>query len=290
MAYHIKQAVFPVGGLGTRFFPATKALPKEMLPVVDKPLIQYAVEEALASGIEHCIFITGRDKTAIENHFDGAPEWETILRERLGERVSLLECHLKPGQIAYTRQQEPLGLGHAVWCARHLLHDEPFAVILADDLIHAQVPCLQQMLNHYTQGYMVATMKVNPENTPLYGILHTDPSCTGPLYPAQDLVEKPPQHEAPSTMAVMGRYILEPHILQVLEHQARGTGGEIQLTDALRGFAHQGRLQGFEFEGRRLDCGVKEEWILAQVVLGLERPDLKDRLRALLDHAFPQGF
>lgn len=286
----IRQAIFPVGGLGTRFYPATRALPKEMLPVVDKPLIQYAVEEALASGIEHFVFVTGRGKTAIEDHFDVTAGWQDHVRNRLGDKAAFLTCVLDPGQIAWTRQQEPLGLGHAVWCARHLVRDEPFAVVLADDLIHAPHPCLGQMVAAWTGGCMAAVMSVPRDHTSRYGILDVPPEASGPLFPVRDMVEKPRPDQAPSTLAVIGRYILQPGIMDLLAHQERGTGGEIQLTDALRVFARQGEMSGLMFEGQRLDCGVKEEWILAQLVLGLERPDLGKALRDLLHARFPGGF
>ncbi|HJT06570.1 MAG TPA: UTP--glucose-1-phosphate uridylyltransferase GalU, partial [Stellaceae bacterium] len=236
MAQPIRKAVFPVGGLGTRFLPATKAMPKEMLPVVDKPLIQYAVEEAQAAGIEEFIFVTGRSKTAIEDHFDHSYELETTLKER-GKNAQVIAVNSwmpRPGQIAYTRQQVPLGLGHAVWCARNLVGDEPFAVLLADDLILADKPCLTQMVDVHkeTDGNVVAVMEVPREHTNRYGILDVEQD-DGRLVKMRGVVEKPEPAKAPSNLSIIGRYILQPEVFEHLARIGRGAGNEIQLTDAL---------------------------------------------------------
>ena len=236
MANQIRKAVFPVGGLGTRFLPATKAVPKEMLPVVDKPLIQYAVEEALAAGIEDIIFVTGRGKSAIEDHFDHSHELQTILvaRDKEEELAAATDQVLTPGRIAYTRQQEALGLGHAVWCAREFIGDEPFAVLLADDLVMAKTPCLKQLVDVHgrTGGNVVAVMDVPREHTNRYGILETGDD-DGALAEVTGLVEKPEPEVAPSTLSIIGRYVLLPEVFRELDRQERGAGNEIQLTDAL---------------------------------------------------------
>jgi UTP--glucose-1-phosphate uridylyltransferase len=277
MSQRVRKAIFPVGGLGTRFLPATKAMPKEMLPVVDKPLIQYAVEEAQAAGIEEFIFVTGRGKTAIEDHFDVSFELEQTLegRGKKSELSALRAWVPKPGRVAYTRQQEPLGLGHAVWCARGLVGDEPFAVLLADDLILAETPCLQQMVNaHATvQGNMVAVMDVAKEQTSRYGILKAGREANR-LVRVEGLVEKPKADQAPSTLAVIGRYILEPEVFAYLDRQTRGAGGEIQLTDAMVPLIGERPFHGFRFAGRRFDCGDKLGFFEANLAYALARPDL----------------
>lgn len=280
----VTTAIFPVGGLGTRFLPATKAMPKEMLPVVDKPLIQYAVEEARAAGIKEIIFVTGRGKSAIEDHFDLSGELDQVLRNR--DREDLIEeLHAiagPPGSIAYLRQQTPLGLGHAVWAARHLVGDRPFAVLLADDLIHASTPCLKQMIEAYESigGNMVAAMEVPADQTHRYGIV--DPaSKEGRLSRVRGLVEKPKQN-APSRTAVIGRYILQPEIMDVLGAQEAGAGGEIQLTDAISQMINTQTVHAFEFDGQRFDCGDKAGHICANIALALERPDLRDSVRNFL--------
>lgn len=233
MSQRVRKAIFPVGGLGTRFLPATKAMPKEMLPVVDKPLIQYAVEEAQAAGIEDFIFVTGRGKHAIEDHFDVSFELDTMLRER--EKTDLLAAISSwmpsPGQISYTRQMEPLGLGHAVWCARHLIGSEPFAVLLADDLVLSQTACLKQMVDVHAEigGSVVAVVDVPREHTNRYGILDVG-SDDGRLASVKGLVEKPAPADAPSTLSIIGRYILQPEVFDFLDKQEKGAGGEIQLS------------------------------------------------------------
>ena len=290
MTRKVRKAIFPVGGLGTRFLPATKAMPKEMLPVVDKPLIQYAVEEALAAGIEEIIFVTGRGKTAIEDHFDRSFELEETLKSRGIKANFILDIpHLSPGSIAYTRQQEPLGLGHAVWCARHFIQEESFAVLLADDLIHSSVPCLRQMIDAYNScdgGMMMAVMDVDPAHVDRYGIVDIA-SEQGPLVTIRDLVEKPRQETAPSHVAIVGRYILNNRIFSLLDQKKKGAGGEIQLTDALRSLIPDEIFYGFRFEGKRYDCGSKTGFLIASLAVALSRPDLSAELKRELRDSFP---
>ena len=286
----VRKAIFPVGGLGTRFLPATKSMPKEMLPVVDKPLIQYAVEEAQAAGIEKFIFVTGRGKEAIEDHFDHSFELERTLEDRgkTSELEALQRWVPKPGNVAYTRQQEPLGLGHAVWCARDLVGDEPFAVLLADDLILARTPALKQMIDAYPEvrGNMVAVMDVPREHTKRYGVI--DPGrVDGRLTQVRGLVEKPSPDKAPSTQAVIGRYILEPTVFEHLNRQQKGAGGEIQLTDALAHMIGQSPFHGYRFEGRRFDCGDKIGFFEANLAFALERDDLGGDVREILRNYMP---
>lgn len=285
MTNRLRKAVFPVGGLGTRFLPATKALPKEMLPVVDKPLIHYAVEEARAAGIEEFIFVTGKGKSAIEDHFDHSGELieQLALRGRTDAIEELQDWLPAPGTVAYTRQQEPLGLGHAVWCARHLVGDEPFAVLLADDLILSEEPCLKQMVEAYRDvgGNLVAALPVADEEVSRYGMLKVD-GQDGPLARATGVVEKPPRGEAPSNLAVIGRYILVPQVFEFLERQERGAGGEIQLTDALAWLADKVPFHGFRFEGQRFDCGDKAGFLQANIAFALARENLRGELLAFL--------
>ncbi len=286
MAPHVRKAVFPVGGLGTRFLPATKAMPKEMLPVVDKPLIQYAVEEAQAAGIEEFIFVTGRSKTAIEDHFDHSYELEDSLKERAKESVirAMQSWMPRPGQVAYTRQQNPLGLGHAVLCARNLVGDEPFAVLLADDLVLAQKPCLKQMIEAHaeTDANIVAVMEVPREHTQRYGVLDIERD-DGRLVKVRGMVEKPEPKDAPSTLSVIGRYILQPEVFQHLANIERGAGNEIQLTDALaRLIAGNRPFFGLRFEGKRFDCGDKAGFFEANLAFALARPDMRDAVRQIL--------
>lgn len=281
----VRKAIFPVGGLGTRFLPATKAMPKEMLPVVDKPLIQYAVEEARAAGIEQFIFVTGRGKSAIEDHFDHSSELQATLLDRgktdLWESVRSIT--LEAGQVAYTRQPEPLGLGHAVWCARSLIGDEPFAVLLADDLILAERPCLRQMIEAHSEvgGSMLAVMDVPKEHTSRYGIV-ASPRLGGRIVEVSGLVEKPKTEEAPSTLAVIGRYILDPGVFKHLDAQQRGAGNEIQLTDAMAKLIGHSPFHGLRFDGERFDCGDKVGFIEANLAFALKRHDLGDAVREIL--------
>jgi UTP--glucose-1-phosphate uridylyltransferase len=285
MTMRVRKAIFPVGGLGTRFLPATKAMPKEMLPVVDKPLIQYAVEEAQAAGIEEFIFVTGRDKTAIEDHFDHSFELEHTLESR-GKKTELEGLRRwmpKPGSTAYTRQQEPLGLGHAVWCARSLVGNEPFAVLLADDLILAKTPCLKQMVDAYTEvrGNLIAVMDVAREHVNRYGIVNAGRD-DGRLVQVKGLVEKPAPDKAPSNVAVIGRYILEPSVFEHLDRQNRGAGGEIQLTDALATLIGRGPFHGLRFDGKRFDCGDKVGFFEANLAFALARQDIGADVRGIL--------
>ena len=281
----IRKAIFPVGGLGTRFLPATKAMPKEMLPVVDKPLIQYAVEEARAAGIEEFVFVTGRGKAAIEDHFDHSPDLRDSLSARgktdvLEEAMSML---LPPGQVCYTRQQEPLGLGHAVWCARHLIGDQPFAVLLADDLILSDRPCLKQMVEAHGEvgGNLVATMEVPPDQTDRYGILDVT-ADKGRLVQAGGLVEKPVPAEAPSRLSIIGRYILQPQVFNELDRKEVGAGNEIQLTDAMARTIGALPFHGLRFEGTRFDCGDKAGFLEATIAFALRREDLGRDMAAIL--------
>ncbi|MCH8998179.1 MAG: UTP--glucose-1-phosphate uridylyltransferase GalU [Proteobacteria bacterium] len=285
MTRPIRKAIFPVGGLGTRFLPATKALPKEMLPVVDKPLIQYAVEEARASGIEEFVFVTGRGKSAIEDHFDHSTELRDALiaRGKKAELDSVEDMLLEPGQVAYIRQQEPLGLGHAVWCARNIARGEPVAVLLADDLVLAEVPCLAQMIEAHAEvgGNLAAVMEVPREHTDRYGILDVIED-DGRLAKARGLVEKPKPQDAPSTLSIIGRYILDPEVFVELDRQETGAGGEIQLTDAMARTIGRVPFHGLRFTGTRFDCGSKAGFLEANIVFALARPDLRAEVREIL--------
>lgn len=286
MTKKVRKAVFPVAGLGTRFLPATKAMPKEMLPIVDKPLIQYAVEEAQKAGIEEFIFVTGRAKSAIEDHFDHSVELEKVLRDRQRmESLSSVRDWMPPaGHICYTRQPAPLGLGHAVWCARNFVEDEPFAVLLADDLILSDSGCLSQMISAYAAvgGNMVAVEEVPNDQTDRYGILDVDVE-DGRVASARGVVEKPAPADAPSNLAIIGRYVLDPSVLGILENLGQGAEGEIQLTDGLaRSLAQDVPLHGYRFEGRRFDCGGKAGFLEANVAYALARDDLKDRVAEML--------
>ncbi|GLQ07709.1 UTP--glucose-1-phosphate uridylyltransferase GalU [Sneathiella chinensis] len=282
MPQMVRKAIFPVGGLGTRFLPATKAMPKEMLPVVDKPLIQYAVDEARAAGIEEFIFITGRGKVTIEDHFDHNFELESVLQERGKDKLVkiLKDCLPENGSVAYIRQQDPLGLGHAVWCAKKFVGNEPFAVILADDLILSETPCLEQMMKIRDElggGNILATMEVPHEHTSRYGIVKPS-SDNGKTVTVEHMVEKPDPSEAPSNLAVIGRYILEPSIFGILENQTRGAGNEIQLTDAMSQLLKTSSFYGLRFEGTRFDCGDKAGFLKANIAFALEREDMRHEM------------
>ena len=286
MKTRVRKAVFPVAGMGTRFLPATKAIPKEMLPVVDKPLIQYAVEEAIAAGIDHFIFVTGKAKTAIEDHFDFAHEVESKLKASgKNAQISLLNGWVpKPGQIAYTRQPEAKGLGHAVWCAHDLVGDEPFAVLLADDFILADVPCLKQMVDAHAKvgGSIVSVMEVPKEQTSRYGVLDIK-SENGKLVSVRGVVEKPKPADAPSNLCVVGRYILHPDVFGYLENQTLGAGNEIQLTDSFKPLIQSGTpFHGLRFDGRRYDCGEKVGWLEANIAVALTRSDTADPMKKIL--------
>ncbi|MFP1643590.1 UTP--glucose-1-phosphate uridylyltransferase GalU [Pontitalea aquivivens] len=280
MKRKVTKAIFPVAGLGTRFLPATKAIPKEIMTLVDRPLIQYAIDEARAAGIKEFIFVTSRGKSALEDYFDVAPELETALRK--SGKTALLETlkttNMDSGAIAYVRQNQPLGLGHAVWCARRLVGNEPFAVILTDDVIAAEKPCLQQMMEAYaeTGGSMVATMEVPREKTSSYGILDVA-NDMGAIVETRGMVEKPKPEDAPSNLAVIGRYILTPNVMQHLHKMKTGAGGEIQLTDAIAAEIAAGeKVYGYRFRGQRYDCGSKAGFLQATVAFGLAREDLRD--------------
>lgn len=286
MKNRVRKAVFPVGGLGTRFLPATKSMPKEMLTVVDKPLIQYAFEEARAAGVEEFIFVTGRSKTPMEDHFDYSYELMATLRERnKQDEIKALEAWMPgAGSISYTRQQVPLGLGHAVWCARHLVGDEPFAVLLADDLILADEPCLQQMaeIHAETGGNVVAVMDVPRAHTNRYGVLDIEKD-QGKLVSVKGLVEKPDPAVAPSTLSIIGRYILQPEIFTHLERTKCGAGNEIQLTDALVKLIGGTRpFHGLRFEGKRFDCGNKVGWLEANIAFAAARSDMRAEVSEIL--------
>jgi UTP--glucose-1-phosphate uridylyltransferase len=278
----IRKAVFPVAGLGTRFLPATKAIPKEMLPVVDRPLIQYAVDEAREAGIEQMIFVTGRGKSAIEDHFDIAFELERTMTDR-GKDISVLEpTRLGPGNCAYVRQQEPMGLGHAIWCARDIVGDEPFAIFLPDEFMHGSPGCMAQMVAEYEKvgGNLLSVLEVPREQVSSYGVI--DPGqAEGKLTEVKGLVEKPKVEAAPSNLIISGRYILQPEVMRVLEHQGKGAGGEIQLTDAMAQIIGQQAFHAVTFDGSRYDCGSKVGYIEANLAVALSRPDMADEVRAV---------
>ena len=286
MVQLVRKAVFPVGGLGTRFLPATKAMPKEMLPVVDKPLIQYAVEEALAAGIEQIIFVTGRGKSSIEDHFDFSYELQDTLlkRGKLDALTVATEMVNQSGSVAYVRQQEPAGLGHAVWSARHLVGNEPFAILLADDLVMSKQPCIGQLIDVYneTSGNALAVMDVPREHTDRYGVLDVG-TDDGRLAEVQGLVEKPAPSVAPSTLSVIGRYVLLPEVFDILASQEKGAGGEIQLTDAMARMVGSAPFHGLRFEGTRFDCGDKIGFLEATLAHALSRDDLGGDVQALID-------
>jgi len=278
----VRKAIFPVGGLGTRFLPATKALPKEMLPVVDKPLIEYAVDEARAAGIEHFIFVTGRGKTAIEDHFDNHFVLEKTLKEhgKLEELDMVNRAKLAPGQAAYVRQMSPQGLGHAVWCAHKLIGDEPFAVLLADDLIQSEKSTLAEMVEVYEEhgGNVISLMEVPDEDTARYGVILPG-SSNGRLVEIEGLVEKPDPKDAPSNLAIVGRYILQPSIMDHLAVGTSGAGNEIQLTDSMVELIGEGPFHGLRLSGTRFDCGTKVGFLAAGVAFALEREDLGPEVR-----------
>lgn len=282
----LRKAVFPVGGLGTRFLPATKAMPKEMLPVVDRPLIQYAVDEAREAGIEQMIFVTGRGKSAIEDHFDISYELETTMADR-GKSLALIDgTRFRPGEVIYVRQQEPIGLGHAIWCARHIVGDEPFAIFLPDELMIGAPGCMKQMVEAYEKvgGNIVCALEVPDSETHKYGII-TPGARDGRLVEVTGLVEKPAPGTAPSNLMIPGRYILQPEVMRVLENQARGAGNEIQLTDAMARMIGEQPFHGFSFDGRRFDCGDKAGFITANIALALDRDDVGPDVRRWLDGA-----
>ena len=285
MTSKITKAIFPVAGMGTRFLPATKASPKEMLPIVDKPLIQYAVEEAVAAGITDLIFITGRSKRAIPDHFDKAYELETELEARGKLRMLALVRDILPSHVncIYIRQAEALGLGHAVLCAKPVVQNEPFAVILADDLIDADPPVMKQMVDlyNYYQCSLLGVQNVAREDTSQYGIVAATPLSNG-LHKVSSIVEKPKSEDAPSTLGVVGRYILTPRIFHHIENIHPGAGGEIQLTDAIAGLLHEQQVQAYEFQGIRYDCGSKLGYLKATVEYALKHAEVRDEFSAYL--------
>lgn len=281
----VRKVVFPVAGLGTRFLPATKAIPKEMFPLVDKPLLQHAVEEAHAAGIEDFVFVTGRGKRAIEDHFDADAELNRTLEAKGGGESleSVRATEIPPGRLFYTRQQLPLGLGHAVWCAREVIGNDPFAIILPDDFVLSDKPCLKQMVEAYEEvgGNIVAVVDVPRDQTNRYGILKLGRD-DGRLVEVAGLVEKPKPEVAPSTLSVIGRYILQPEVFTHLNRQERGTGNEIQLTDAMAKLIGYQPFHGLRFEGTRYDCGGKTGFLEASIAHALTRPDMADKVRAML--------
>jgi UTP--glucose-1-phosphate uridylyltransferase len=283
----IRKAIFPVAGLGTRFLPATKAMPKEMLPIVDRPLIQHVVDEARQAGIEHFIFVTGRNKSVIEDHFDRQFELELTLVER-GKKadLALLSQDLpEPGTASFTRQQSPLGLGHAVWCARELVGHEPFALLLPDVLVQHTPGCLAQMIDAANDldanANIIAVEEVPKERVHMYGVVGVG-QAKGKAFQITKMVEKPTAAEAPSNLTITGRYILQPEIFQILEKQSAGAGGEIQLTDAMLALSKTQPFYGLAFEGRSFDCGSKIGFLAANVAYALDRPDIAPDFRAEL--------
>jgi UTP--glucose-1-phosphate uridylyltransferase len=286
MSKRVRKAVFPAGGLGTRFLPATKVIPKEMLALIDKPIIQYGVEEALASGIEHIIFVTGRGKSAMEDHFDYSFELDATL-ERRGKK-ELLELSRKVGgmaRISYVRQKEPLGLGHAVLCAKELVGDEPFAVLLPDDVIDANPPCIAQMIDVFNErgGSVLATMTIEGAAISAYGVLAGSQDSQNPrIYNCTGMVEKPKLEDAPSKQAIIGRYVLTPKVFELLESTKPGAGGEIQLTDGILGLLKSEKVFGYTFEGKRFDAGDKFGMLQATVEFALNRADMGAKFREYL--------
>ena len=291
MLQRVRKAVFPVAGLGTRFLPATKVIPKEMIPVIDKPVVQYAIEEARAAGIEEFIFVTAEGKEGIAQHFSPHPLLERSLEEKnkIAELNLVRGATLPPGKMHSVIQSAPLGLGHAVWCAWQLVGNEPFAVILPDDMVLSQTPCMKQLIDAHAQvgGHVVAVENVAPDQTNRYGILDvlTD---DGKLAKAKGLVEKPAPDKAPSTLAIIGRYILDPAVFGELDKKTKGAGGEIQLTDALNRTIPDTPFHGLRFEGRRYDCGTRVGFVEANLAFGLAHPEMSDRLRPLVQKLLDQ--
>ena len=275
--------MFPVAGLGTRFLPATKAIPKELLPIVDRPLIQYAVDEAREAGIEQMIFVTGRGKTAIVEHFDIAYELETTMSERGKSLDVLAPTRFTPGDIITVRQQVPLGLGHAIWCARAIVGDEPFAILLPDELMIGQPGCMKQMVDAYNQvgGNLISVLEVPQESVSSYGVIAPGDTVSDTLTEVTGLVEKPPVEQAPSNKILSGRYILQPEVMRTLEDQEKGAGGEIQLTDAMARMIGTQPFHAVTFDGKRYDCGSKTGFVEATLALALQREDMGNEVRAI---------
>src|SRR6476661_7595946 len=283
MPTRVRKAVFPVAGLGTRLLPATKSIPKEMITIVDRPLIQYAVDEAREAGIEQLIFVTGRGKSALIDYFDQAFELEATMREK-GKSLDVLEpSNARFGEVVSVRQQQPLGLGHAVWCARHIVGDEPFAVLLPDELMFGEPGCLAQMVEAYEKvgGNLVAALEVPASETHKYGVV--DPGATnGRITEIKGLVEKPPQGTAPSNLMLPGRYILQPEVMRALDAQEKGAGGEIQLTDAMAKLVGKQPLNAYRFDGERYDCGSAAGFVIANLAVALQRTDVGPSVREFL--------
>ncbi|HQQ09764.1 MAG TPA: UTP--glucose-1-phosphate uridylyltransferase GalU [Novosphingobium sp.] len=289
----IRKAVFPVAGLGTRFLPATKAIPKEMLPIIDRPLIQYAVDEAREAGIEQLIFVTGRGKTALVEHFDMAFELETTMADRAKSLEVLEPTRIQPGNLVAVRQQVPMGLGHAIWCARAIVGDEPFAIFLPDELMIANkgsTGCMKQMVEAYEEvgGNLISVLEVPDEEVSSYGVIAPG-RREGALTEVTGLVEKPRREDAPSNLIISGRYILQPEVMRVLESQGTGAGGEIQLTDAMSRMIGQQPFHAVTFAGKRYDCGSKTGFIEATLAIALERDDMKDEVRAIAKRLLGEG-
>ena len=291
----IRKAVFPVAGLGTRFLPATKAIPKEMLPVIDRPLIQYAVDEAREAGIEQLIFVTGRGKTAIVEHFDTAYELEHTMSDR-GKALEVLEpTRILPGNLVTVRQQVPMGLGHAIWCARAVVGNEPFAIFLPDEMMVGEPGgkggCMKQMVDAYNEvgGNLISVLEVPQEEVSSYGVIAPGNRVSDSLTEVTGLVEKPRREDAPSNLIISGRYILQPEVMRTLESQEKGAGGEIQLTDAMARMIGQQPFHAVKFDGRRFDCGSKTGFVEATLALALERPDMAGDVRAIMKRLLAEG-
>jgi|TARA_R100001244_G_scaffold132319_2_gene108163 UTP--glucose-1-phosphate uridylyltransferase len=280
----IRKAVFPVAGMGTRFLPATKVMPKELFPIVDRPLLQYAVDEALEAGIEQMIFVNGRGKGMIEDHFDMAFELERNMADRSKDRSVLEGTRLRPGDCVFVRQQEPLGLGHAIWCARDIIGDEPFAIFLPDEFMVGSPGCMKQMVSAYDKlgGNIVCALEIPIEDTPSYGVI--DPGYRdGPITEVKGLVEKPAAGTAPSNLILPGRYILQPEVMRILESQEAGAGGEIQLTDAMAQMIGKQPFHGMTFDGKRYDCGSKQGYVEANLALALSHPEIGPAMRIIAE-------
>ncbi len=284
MYTRVRKAVIPAAGLGTRFLPATKAQPKEMLPIVDKPTIQYIIEEALASGIEEFLIVTGRSKRSIEDHFDRSLELELTLEHNHKDELLKMVQEISNISIHYIRQKEPLGLGHAILCAKHFVGSEPFAVLLGDDVVDSTIPCLKQLINVYneTGSSILGVQEVPQDKVSSYGIIEPQAKISDRLWSVKDMVEKPAASEAPSRLAVLGRYIIVPEIFDILENTKPGSGGEIQLTDALKELARMQTILAYNFEGRRYDVGDKQGFLEATVEQALKNPELRDKFLAYL--------
>tara|TARA_R110000824_G_scaffold204008_1_gene388697 strand:+ start:350 stop:1219 length:870 start_codon:yes stop_codon:yes gene_type:complete len=280
----IRKAVFPVAGMGTRFLPATKVMPKELFPIVDRPLLQYAVDEALEAGIEQMIFVNGRGKGMIEDHFDMAFELERNMADRSKDLSVLEGTRLRPGDCVFVRQQEPLGLGHAIWCARDIIGDEPFAIFLPDEFMVGSPGCMKQMVSAYDRlgGNIVCALEIPIEDTPSYGVI--DPGYRdGPITEVKGLVEKPAAGTAPSNLILPGRYILQPEVMRILETQEAGAGGEIQLTDAMAQMIGKQPFHGMTFDGKRYDCGSKQGYVEANLALALAHPEIGEDIRTMAE-------